>query len=861
MVNAADQGLQPGEMIDEFRILRILGAGNFGIVYEAENIHLDETVAIKEFLPTELARREADGQIRPLSPATAEAFQWARERFLQEARTLWGLGHPHPHPSIVRVTRYREANGSAYMFMEFEHGLPLSDLLDQRGTLPYAEIRPMLASLLDGLERVHAANILHRDIKPANILIRPDGSPVFIDFGAARNVALNAEISVFTTFTPRYAAIEQHDQSGRQGPWTDLYALGATIYRAVTGITPKSASEQLLGQPQETALSLGQGRYPDAFLHAIDLACALRPEERPQSVAAWRQLLFGGEPVATEATIVISQVSATDVTRLSTAPSQVAPFGGPARASGPQASRMPSPAASPLATDAALPRPDRKRSSPWGWIALMLGVILLSGVAGWLWWTRQPTELWEGQRTERPLVGAPGLPAEAPPAGKAASAKPPPTASEAPTRPVGGVGLPAEGPTSLIKEQLPAEAATSLAKEKPSDEAPRSLAKEQLPGEAPRSLAKEQLPGEAPRSLATEQPLVAPPTPGHAGTLVPSEPVVTPPVVAPPVEAPPVVTPPVIAPPVVTPRALEPLRPGEGFADPLKVGGTGPAMRVIPAGEGPMGSPAEEIGHREDERLYRAKVAAPFAMSQTEITLGQFGRFVEVAGYRTEADRESACLRVDDRGVELVTDLSLSWNSPGYPVSDQNPVVCVTWNDANAYATWLSEQTGRTYRLPTEEEWEYAARGGTLTSRYWGEDPKDACYNANTADQTVLAAKGDSRRIEGARVPCRDGHLYTAPVGTYAANPWGLKDMIGNVAEWTCSVYDSGYGGAQGRCLDTRRRMGPAPMVLRGGSCLSSPDLSRSAARDGLPSNLSLNTIGFRVLATEQPWTEALARD
>ncbi len=828
MVNAADQGLQPGEMIDEFRILRILGAGNFGIVYEAENIHLDETVAIKEFLPTELARREADGQIRPLSPATAEAFQWARERFLQEARTLWGLGHPHPHPSIVRVTRYREANGSAYMFMEFEHGLPLSDLLDQRGTLPYAEIRPMLASLLDGLERVHAANILHRDIKPANILIRPDGSPVFIDFGAARNVALNAEISVFTTYTPRYAAIEQHDQSGRQGPWTDLYALGATMYRAVTGITPMSASEQLLGQPQEPALTLGQGRYPDAFLHAIDLACALRPEERPQSVAAWRQLLFGGESVATEATIVISQVSATDVTRLSTAPSPAAPFGG---AAGPVTARMPSPAASPLSPDAVLPLPAPKRPSSRGWIALMLGVIMLGGVAGWLWWTQQATEPWEGQRAERPPAGTPGLPAEAPPAGKAVSAIPPPTA-EVPKRHAGVVGPPAEGPRS------PAEA-------------PTSLVKEQLPAGADTSLAKEQLPAEAPRSLAKEPPPVEPPTPTHAGTLVPGEPIITPPVV----------TPPVIAPPVVAPRTLEPLRPGEGFADPIKVGGTGPAMRVIPAGEGPMGSPTEEIGHREDERPHRAKLAKPFALSQTEITLGQFGRFVEVTGYRTEADRESACLRVDDRGVELVTDLSLSWNSPGYPVSDQHPVVCVTWNDANAYASWLSEQTGRTYRLPTEEEWEYAARGGTSTSRYWGEDPKDACFNANTADETVLDAKGDNRRIEGARVPCRDGHLYTAPVGTYAANPWGLKDMIGNVAEWTCSVYDSGYGGAQGRCLDTRRRTGPAPMVLRGGSCLSSPDLSRSAARDGLPSNLSLNTIGFRVVATEQPWVEALAKD
>jgi serine/threonine protein kinase len=237
MVKSADQAIQPGDTIEEFRVVRILGAGNFGIVYAAENIHLDETVAIKEFLPTELARREEDGQIRPLSPSTAEAFRWARERFLQEARTLWGLGHPRPHPSIVRVTRYQEANGSAYMFMEFEHGQPLSELLDQRGTLSYAELRPIIASLLDGLERVHSANILHRDIKPANILIRQDGSPVFIDFGAARNVSLSGETSVFTSFTPRYAAIEQLDQSGKQGPWTDIYALGATLYRAVTGVT------------------------------------------------------------------------------------------------------------------------------------------------------------------------------------------------------------------------------------------------------------------------------------------------------------------------------------------------------------------------------------------------------------------------------------------------------------------------------------------------------------------------------------------------------------------------------------------------------------------------------------------------
>jgi len=751
MVKSADQAIQPGDTIEEFRVVRILGAGNFGIVYAAENIHLDETVAIKEFLPTELARREEDGQIRPLSPSTAEAFRWARERFLQEARTLWGLGHPRPHPSIVRVTRYQEANGSAYMFMEFEHGQPLSELLDQRGTLSYAELRPIIASLLDGLERVHSANILHRDIKPANILIRQDGSPVFIDFGAARNVSLSGETSVFTSFTPRYAAIEQLDQSGKQGPWTDIYALGATLYRAVTGVTPKSASEQMLGERQERAEKVGRGSYPDAFLRAIDAACALRPEDRPQTVEEWHALLFVDDAVAADETVVLPHVSPTDLTRLTKPAPQAAPVGHQARASGTSA----------VGTGAQLPR--RAHATPWGWITLALSLITLSGVAGWLWWTQRQPEPAAELTAERPI-------------------KPP----AEPLR---------QGPVA------PGE--SKVMPERPQDD--RASARPEPPA-----------PTESEAS-AVGKPTLKP---------RPSE-----------------------------PETIEPFRPGQRFSDPLKIGGAGPAMIALPPGELMMGSPADEVGHHADERLHPTRVDEPFAMSQTEITIGQFARFSQAADYRTEADRESTCLRIDDAGIELVPDLSLSWDRPGYPVDDLHPVVCVTWNDAKAYADWLSEQTGRTYRLPTEQEWEYAARAATSTSRYWGDDPNQACRHANTADETVLDQTDDRRRIEGARAACYDGYVYSAPVGTYAANAMGLKDMIGNVAEWTCSVYDSKYGGAQAHCRDKARRSSPAPMVLRGGSWLSSPDLARSASRDGLQSNLSLNTIGFRVVATEQPWS------
>jgi len=287
-----NQALPVGAMIEEFRIVQVLGTGAFGVVYQCDNTYLDETVAIKEFLPTDLATRQPDGQIVPLSSATTKAFAWALDRFLQEAKTLWGLGRPVPHRNIVRVTRYRELNGSAYMFMEFEHGQPLSALLEERGSLPLAELRAILDPLLDGLERVHSSGIVHRDIKPANILIRGDGSPVLIDFGSARYVAKSGERSVFATYTPLYAALEQHQDIGEQGPWTDIYGLGATLYRAVTGTSPRSASQRLLADPQPPASDLCRGQYPEAFLRAIDRACELEPGKRPQSVQEWRGLLL-----------------------------------------------------------------------------------------------------------------------------------------------------------------------------------------------------------------------------------------------------------------------------------------------------------------------------------------------------------------------------------------------------------------------------------------------------------------------------------------------------------------------------------------------------------------------------------------
>jgi formylglycine-generating enzyme required for sulfatase activity len=242
-----------------------------------------------------------------------------------------------------------------------------------------------------------------------------------------------------------------------------------------------------------------------------------------------------------------------------------------------------------------------------------------------------------------------------------------------------------------------------------------------------------------------------------------------------------------------------------------------------------MGSPKGEAGRNPDERLHQVEIPGPLALGETELTVGQFRRFVEATGYRTEVDRSSTCLRPDKDWQQLVPDMTLTWESPGFAVSADHPVACIGWNDAIAYAQWLSGQTGHRYRLPTEAEWEYAARAGSGSSRFWGDDPKAGCRLANSAE-------------------CKDEHTYAAPVGTYPANGFGLREMLGNLAEWTCSDYSKTYGGPELACADPGATGGDSPRVLRGGSWLDAPALVRSAARDAAPPNLGLSTVGLRLV-------------
>src|SRR5512139_2730243 len=211
---------------------RVLGQGGFGITYLARDTNLDQKVAIKEYLPVDVATRRADTTVRPRSDEQAERYRWGLDRFIREARTLARFDHPN----IVRVHSVFEHNGTAYMVMRFEEGENFAALLDRKRTLPEKDLMRVLLPVLDGLELVHNAGFIHRDIKPDNIHIRDDGTPVLLDFGSAR-YALGGVRTVTILVAPGYAPFEQYYSSGEnQGPWTDIYGLGATCYRAIAGV-------------------------------------------------------------------------------------------------------------------------------------------------------------------------------------------------------------------------------------------------------------------------------------------------------------------------------------------------------------------------------------------------------------------------------------------------------------------------------------------------------------------------------------------------------------------------------------------------------------------------------------------------
>ncbi|HUS24759.1 MAG TPA: SUMF1/EgtB/PvdO family nonheme iron enzyme [Candidatus Binatia bacterium] len=671
--------LLPGTRLHEYRIEGLLGHGGFGITYLARDTHLDKPVAIKEYLPGDLAVRVSDGDVTVRSPDTQEAFAWGRHHFLKEARVLARFRHHN----LIQVHRFFEAHNTAYFVMEYAQGTTLAALTKNGATLPEDRLRAVLLPVLAGLEKVHAEGVLHRDIKPDNIIVRDDGTPVLIDFGAARQNLNQMTRSILSVLTAGYAPLEQYASDGNQGPWTDLYAIGAVAYRAVTGRKPADAVNRVRNDPLVPASVAAAGRYTPSFLAAIDWALRVDAEDRPRDVPAFRAALEGSAAV---------------------------PVAGTAPAVAPP---VPEDATEILRT----PLPPARRR--WRTLAAIAGGIAVLALVAWLFSRRAPAPA-------APVVSAPPV-------------------------------MPATAPATMAVATPPAAPATAPATVAAETAAPQTA------GPAPAVAREKPGPRKAPRSSRT---------------------------------------------------VIATLTSGATFRDCPQC----PLMVAVPAGDFQMGSVPGPGAAAWEGPAHRVTLAHPLAVARDEVTFGEWQACVAA----------KACPAVA-RGRGDGTDAA--------------PAVNISWDEARQYVLFLTKTAGRTYRLPTEAEWEYAARAGTTSSRFWGDTRKDQCRYANAADRSTAGLEAG---LPGA--DCDDGFSALAPAGALQANAFGLHHMAGNAWEWTQDCWSDDYSraAADGSAADSA---GCALRVIRGGSWRTKPESLRSANRGRSAPEHRGEDLGFRVLA------------
>ena len=856
--------LAAGTRLEEFEIERELGAGGFGVTYLAHDRSLDRQVAIKEYLPHDWGARGPDGLVGPRSATHAQDYRWGLERFLDEARVLARLHHPH----IVQVHRVIEAWGTAYMVTEYVEGRSLAEALRAEGPWAEARVVSLLDALTAGLAAVHGAGLVHRDVKPANVMLRGGGSPVLIDFGAARQAVGGRSRSVTAVLTPGYAPIEQYSEKGRQGPWTDVYALGAVAYEALSGRAPDEATERALDDGLQPVAAAASQAVSAGLSSAVMSALALRREDRPQRLEDWRASL--GLPV-------VAGAAGDAGARATVSAGLSEPSGAAARSvSGP----------------VGVSRASRRR---WLAVAAVLAVVALS-VAGLVWWVggaRAPESagtvarapvgedavgaaLGEGGGrggSEASDVGVSGpvdaaaaaeagardgsdSPMAANEAGSAPeSATPddstpvvsgpedsaPNVAPEAAEEALGldragwrriqeglvALGLDPGTPDGLVGggtrravrmyQEGAGKAATGFldaADVATLQRAALEAAETEQQRLAEAEAERQRLAAEAEAAAEAERQRLA----AEAEAAAEAE------------------RQRLAAEAAEAERLAELRRPGRVFRD---CDGC-PEMVVIPAGEFQMGSPASEEGRYDGEGPQHGVTVGSFALGRREVTRSEYAAFVTATG-RGSGD---GC-RVYDR--EWSTNAQMSWREPGFSQGGGHPVVCVNWRDAQAYAAWLSEETGESYRLPSESEWEYAARAGTTTARYWGRGADDQCEYGNGADE---AGRRHFDWNRSGVAGCDDGVIWTASAGSYGANDFRLFDMLGNVLEWVEDCWHENYAGAPRGGTAWTSSGDCSRRVLRGGSWDLTPRLLRSAARDRIATELRATFAGFRVART-----------
>ncbi|MBL8342960.1 MAG: serine/threonine protein kinase [Rubrivivax sp.] len=288
----AESALPPGTRLNEFEIRSLLGVGGFGIVYLAFDHALEREVAVKEYMPASMAGRTESLHVSLRSKSDTEVFGLGLKSFVNEAKLLAKFDHP----SLIKVHRFWEANGTAYMAMPVLRGHTLKEIRRSTGRAPDESwIRSTTMPLLGALEQLHADGVYHRDIAPDNIHLEKEGQPVLLDFGAARRVISGKTQSLTAILKPAYAPIEQYAETGavKQGPWTDLYALGATLHFMLLGYPPVPATARTVAEEATELVTRGVPGISGQMLAIIDWMLSPKPAGRPQSVAELRAVLEG----------------------------------------------------------------------------------------------------------------------------------------------------------------------------------------------------------------------------------------------------------------------------------------------------------------------------------------------------------------------------------------------------------------------------------------------------------------------------------------------------------------------------------------------------------------------------------------
>jgi len=280
MPSQANRALPKGYQLQNYKIAKQLSGGGFSIVYLAHDEN-GAPVAIKEYLPSQLVLREEGSLVQATTAENLATFRYGMKCFFEEGRALAKI----THPNVVRVINFFRANETVYMVMRYERGKTMQEeITSRKRVVKESFIRRVFAELLNGLREVHTHKLLHLDIKPANVYIRLDGSPVLLDFGAARQTLSSEKTKLSPMYTPGFAAPEQYKNRDILGPWTDIYSVGASMFSCLAGFAPQAADQRLSNDKLASAKKLWGGQYSDHLLEIIDWCVQLNYMDRPQSV-------------------------------------------------------------------------------------------------------------------------------------------------------------------------------------------------------------------------------------------------------------------------------------------------------------------------------------------------------------------------------------------------------------------------------------------------------------------------------------------------------------------------------------------------------------------------------------------------